>query len=193
MGGDYWLRHIRCHLLGVSPVSYTHLSFLSRLFVSRECTVLQNRFLYNANQRPGFRLGPVSYTHLKAYTVSLAGCRIEDCYVGNLNSGFFFNDATRWVQGRNRLLMFLNQVDTFNNDLAGRQDIDVYKRQALPRVWPKPRSKGSRVTLACVELTCSISTRRGFRTVSYTHLDVYKRQVLHQSNAHYGQVMQKLV
>ena len=59
----------------------------------------------------------------KAYTVSLAGCRIEDCYVGNLNSGFFFNDATRLVQGRNRLLMFLNQVDTFNNDLAGRQDI----------------------------------------------------------------------
>lgn len=37
------------------------------------------------------------------------------------------------------------------------------RRSALPRVWPKPRSKGSRVTLACVELTCSISTRRGFR------------------------------
>src|SRR5699024_10613153 len=32
-------------------------SFLIRLFVSRECTVLQNRFLYNANQRPGFSLG----------------------------------------------------------------------------------------------------------------------------------------
>ncbi len=33
------------------------------------------------------------------------------------------NDAAWLVQSRNRLLVFLNQVDTFNNDLAGRQDI----------------------------------------------------------------------
>ena len=59
----------------------------------------------------------------KAYTVSLAGCRIEDCNVRNLNSSFFFNDATWLVQGRNRLLMFLNQVDTFNDEFAGRQNI----------------------------------------------------------------------
>ncbi len=34
----------------------------------------------------------------KAYTVSLAGCRIEDCYVGNLNSGFFSTMPPGWFR-----------------------------------------------------------------------------------------------
>lgn len=59
----------------------------------------------------------------KVYMVSFVGCCIEDCYVGNLNSGFFFNDVIWLVQGWNWFLMFFNQVDIFNNDFVGRQDI----------------------------------------------------------------------
>ncbi|CDL33070.1 hypothetical protein [Enterobacter hormaechei] len=35
------------------------------------------------------------------------------------------------VQGRNRLLMFLNQVDTFNDEFAGRQNIFLLYRVYL--------------------------------------------------------------
>ena len=51
------------------------------------------------------------------------GGSVVKCNVRNLQSSFLFNDATWLVQGRNRLLMFLNQVDTFNDKFAGRQNI----------------------------------------------------------------------
>ena len=52
------------------------------------------------------------------------------------------------------------------------------RRKALPRVWPKPRSKGSRITFAEVPLTASTLIACGVRNsfavrVIYCYLKDY--------------------
>ena len=71
----------------------------------------------------------------------------------------------------------------FNVHMDGKITFEIhYEEGALPEVFPEARTRVSRAAKAAAKAAVKESTE----AVSYTHLDVYKRQVLHRHESILG-------
>ena len=100
-------------------------------------------------------LGPVSYTHLDVY-----------------KRQFTARSETLSAEG---VVRFLNTMHTPLTQaiLAERGTVDKYSGDGLMAFWNAPVDVPDHATRAC---RAALAIRRAIPPVSYTHLDVYKRQ-----------------